>query len=190
VFFTLHKDFSPFPQSEISLLVQKIQTTMCSARKMISGPATEALEQQASKKMRLSYQPVEVNPASNALSFEFDVMFNAVASFDSEAFPSIAWDLDDDDDDDANHAQVQIFEQTRVHGSGMLRSKSLKRDLSSLDVNSLNTRVSLASIASIDKIPLSSFNLGCNSRAASESLRSTLLSHRGTSFRSLNSSLV
>jgi hypothetical protein len=131
----------------------------------LSGPASEALEQQASKKRRLFYPLDEESPASKALS-EFDSMFNAVSSSDSEAFPSIGWDFDDEEDDSSlDHEKVQesLFEQTRVHGSGMLRSKSLKRDLSSLDVNSLNTRVSLASI---DKIPLSPFNLCCKANRA------------------------
>jgi hypothetical protein len=125
----------------------------------LSGPATEALEQQAPKKRRLSYPLDEEIPASNALSFEFDAMFNAVSSSDSEAFPSIGWDFDDEDDSSLNDekAKESFFEETRVHGSGMLRSKSLKRDLSSLDVDSLNTEVSLASI---DKISLSPFNIG------------------------------
>jgi hypothetical protein len=124
----------------------------------LSGPATEALEQQAPKKRRLSYPLDEESPAFNALS-EFDALFNAVSSSDSEAFPSIGWDFDDEDDSslDDEKAQASLFEEARVHGSGMLRSKSLKRDLSSLDVDSLNTKVSLASI---DKIPLSPFNLG------------------------------
>jgi hypothetical protein len=126
----------------------------------LSGPATEALEQQAPKKRRLSYPLDEQSPASNALSFEFDAMFNAVSSSDSEAFPSIGWDFDDEDESSLidEKAQASVFEEARVHGSGMLRSKSLKRDLSSLDVDSLNTKVSLTSI---DKIPPSPFNLGC-----------------------------
>jgi hypothetical protein len=140
----------------------------------LSGPATEALEQQASKKRRLSYPVGEENQASNALS-AFDAMFNSVSSSDCEAFPSIGWDFGDEDDSSLNHENVpkSLFEQTRVHGSGMLRSKSLKRDLSSLDVDSLNTGVSLASI---DKMPLSPFNLGFKANRApifqSGSLRS------------------
>jgi hypothetical protein len=131
----------------------------------LSGPASEALEQQASKKMRLSYPLDEESPASNALAFEFDSMFNAVSSSDAEAFPSIGWDFDDEDESSLDHDKVEEspFQQTRVHGSGMLRSKSLKRDLSSLDVNSLNRGVSLASI---DKIPLSPFNLSCKTNRA------------------------
>jgi hypothetical protein len=174
---------------------------MCSATNLNSsakllGAATQALDQQALKKRRLSYQPVEENPASNALSFEFDAMFNAVASSDCEAFPSIAWDFDDEDDSHAislDHEEVQksLLEETRMHGSGMLRSKSLKRDLSSLDVDSLNTSVSLASI---EKIPLSPFNLGCNANrapffpkcATSGSPRSTV-SHCGASLRTSRS---
>ena len=131
----------------------------------LSGPASEALEQQASKKRRFSHPQDEASPASNALSFEFDSMFNAVSSSDSEAFPSIGWDFDDEDDSSLVHENVEesLFEQKRVHGSGMLRSKSLKRDLSSLDVDSLNRGVSLASI---DKIPLSPLNLCCKANRA------------------------
>jgi hypothetical protein len=169
---------------------------MCNAIKInssaqLSGPATEALDQQVSKKRRLSCTLVEENPASNALSFEFDAMFNTVASSDCEAFPSIAWDFDDEADSHAISIQKLLSEETRMHGSGMLRSKSLKRDLSSLDVNSLNTSVSLASI---DKIPLSPFNLGCKANcvpfflksATSGSSRSTL-SHCGVSLRTSRS---
>jgi hypothetical protein len=180
---------------------------MCSATNLnssakISGPATEALDQQALKKRRLSSAPVEENPATNALSFQFDAMFNTVSSSDCEAFPSIAWDFDDENDSHAiflDHENIRksIFEESRLHGSGMLRSKSLKRDLSSLDVDSLNTSVSLASI---EKIPLSPFNLGCKANrapfflesATSVSPRSTL-SYCGASLRtsrSLTSSLA
>jgi hypothetical protein len=137
------------------------------AKNVVTGPATEALEQQMSKKRRLSFESVEETPASNALSFEFDAMFGTVSP-DCEAFPTIAWDFDDEVDSHFNgEAVLESLTPKRVLGQGMLRSKSVKRDLASLDVDSLNdslnTRVSLASIASIsvDKMPpLGQFSLG------------------------------
>jgi hypothetical protein len=207
-FFTRNQaieDFTSVPRqfitlSHIQLINIPIKTTMCTATNLnscsakLSGPATEALDQQASKKRRLSCPQVEENPASNALS-EFDAMFNTVASSDCEAFPSIAWDFDDEDDSHAislDHEKFQKspLKETRMYGSGMLRSKSVKRDLSSLDVNSLNTSVSLASI---DKIS-SAFNIGCKANCAplfprsatSGSLRSTL-PHCGASLQTSRS---
>jgi hypothetical protein len=158
---------------------------MPSSLTKVSGPATEALKQQISKKRRLSYPPVEETPASNALSFEFATMFETVSSGCDE-FPSIAWDSDDEADSHADSfieetVQLQsLTEHKRVQGSGMLRSQSLKRKLTSLDADSLNTRVSLVSI---DKLaPLGQFSLGCKvdcvpifgKSAASESLLSSL----------------
>jgi hypothetical protein len=140
--------------------------TMPSSLAKVSGPASEAFEQQFSKKRRLSYAPVEEPPAFDAFSFAFDAMFETVSD-DCEAFPSIGWDFDDEADSHANsfdgEAVLQaLIEHKRVQGSGMLRSQSLKRNLASLD--SLNTRVSLASIASMSidkKPPLDQFSLGC-----------------------------
>jgi hypothetical protein len=149
------------PKSQTSATMCNAATIKVNSSAKLSGPATEALEQQASKKRRLSYPLDEESPASNALSFEFDSMFIAVSSSDGEAFPSIGWDFDDDEDDGSvsdEKVQEPLFEQTRVYGSGMLRSKSLKRDLSSLDVDCLNRGLSLASI---DKIPLNPFNSCC-----------------------------
>jgi len=131
---------------------------MCNAQVMKpsqafpSGPATQALEQAASKKRRL-----ENSKGEEPVSFDFDALFEAVSP-DGEAFPSIAWSFDDEPAISVESIKNSICSPENNSGErfglGMRRSKSLKRDLASLDVECLNLRVS---VASIDKISCSQF---------------------------------
>jgi hypothetical protein len=127
---------------------------MCNRRVItqpIEGPATEALER-CTKRRRSE------NKQSNMLdhSFSFHDVFSDLAGLHGEgAFPSIAWSFDEDEDSCPSALQETLHPATsallgmkrpRPSQSGLLRSKSFKKDLSLLNSGSASEH--LATVAS------------------------------------------
>ena len=132
---------------------------MCNARAItnpIEGPATDALERFTKRRRS------ENRPGCLPDHFSFHGVFHDLVGVqEEEAFPSIAWNFEDDEVDCPSALQEALgpvtsamlgIKRPRSSRSGLLRSKSFKKDLAQLNSGSTSDHLAALAVA-IEPLP-------------------------------------